>query len=499
MYTNFIHTTEIIKNLNYKTLVNDGLLPRVTPLKHKDYTLAELPSFVKKSKCYMFFGMFMEHAFRAFCEEIQSPTEVDLDHVFVNVFDNLKQHYNKASKCTLSYDDSELVYSILDDFYDTYDSIYKYEDCLYDQQLLTNFDLMAQPDIVSVDPETKELIVFEMKNSTYFPRMQENALLQTFTYCALYQTMGYKVTDAYILLPMYNDYLHVSVSGFDFSGYCSVLIGEVLNRLMPMIDSCHYNSVYDDRMYGLHMAKQRTVYKTLIKYMSAVTPSNVDTYGLQMYIGNKYNGRGTITDNDKKQTKALIQEHGLNVFSHGALTVNFANPTTNFSIAIKEMCASVDLGFSGMVVHCGKNVPESCLSYDDALNLMEDMLWELMEYATESCPVILETCAGQGNELCFEFEEFIWFYQRFDDDPRLAICVDTCHVFAAGYCPLKFIEEVLDQEPEGLVLVHLNGSKYAQGEKKDRHSKLHEGYIDFDVIEDIIKLCVERKIPMVRE
>ncbi len=510
MNLNYIHTTEIISNLNYKTLVNKYILPRIDTFRLEDHILSELPSFLKTNKCYMFFGMFMEHAFKAIYAERQSPSDTDLGHTLFYLFEGLKRHYRKAVNCVLSQEDCSLIYSILNEFCNTYDHVLKYDDQLYDQQLLTNFGLMAQPDIISIDHNSKSLIVYEVKHSTYFPRMESKTWLQTLTYCALYQQMGYNVTDAYVLLPLNNTCLHVDVSGFDFGLYLSVLQDAVMSRLMSSISmsdmlmsalSSICSSSSSVTPYGSHVKKHTTVYKSITEAMSKImiTDSNVDTCGLQMYIRGKYSGAGKITNSDKKRSRALIQQRGLKVFAHGILALNLANPVTNFQSHINEIQDCVGVGFLGLVIHCGSNKKELNQTQDYALNLMASRIWQLMQYATESCPVILETCAGQGTDLCYNLVDFVLFYRRFGGDPRLRICVDTCHVFAAGFCPLEFINEVLRCEPGSIRLVHLNGSKKARGERVDRHCGLREGHIAFEVIQGVIDLCVEMKIPMVRE
>jgi deoxyribonuclease-4 len=121
-----------------------------------------------------------------------------------------------------------------------------------------------------------------------------------------------------------------------------------------------------------------------------------------------------------------------------------------------------------------------------------------MEQATAECPVLLETPSGQGTETLVGQDEFIAFFQQFDD-PRLRICVDTCHVFAAGIDPLTYIKAVEQVNPHLLQLIHLNDSKAPCGSCVDRHEAIGQGHIGMEKMREIIVYGESKRYPMVYE
>jgi endonuclease IV len=92
--------------------------------------------------------------------------------------------------------------------------------------------------------------------------------------------------------------------------------------------------------------------------------------------------------------------------------------------------------------------------------------------------LLLETPAGQGTELLKDFNDFINFYYSFTETEReyFKICIDTCHVWNAGYELREIIALVPDKND--IVCVHINNSKNEKGAKVDRHEFIFEGKIN---------------------
>lgn len=97
---------------------------------------------------------------------------------------------------------------------------------------------------------------------------------------------------------------------------------------------------------------------------------------------------------------------------------------------------------------------------------------------------VIETTAGQGTTLGFRFEEIAAIIEAIDDRSRVAVCLDTCHVFAAGYDirTEQGYQETMDAFDdiiglEKLLLFHLNDSKGDFGSRVDRHEHIGKGQI----------------------
>ncbi len=101
--------------------------------------------------------------------------------------------------------------------------------------------------------------------------------------------------------------------------------------------------------------------------------------------------------------------------------------------------------------------------------------------------VLLETTAGQGNNLGFRFDQLRTIIDGIERKDKVAVCVDTCHIFAAGYGleNERAIDETLDQFDdilgmEQLKVWHFNDSQKEKGSRKDRHAPIGEGLIGID-------------------
>lgn len=132
---------------------------------------------------------------------------------------------------------------------------------------------------------------------------------------------------------------------------------------------------------------------------------------------------------------------------------------------------------------------------------MKESILNVLEAATEDCPLLLETPAGQGSELLQTPEEFSEFYSTFEEETKkkFGVCVDTCHIFACGYMPLDYIK-IIESRCK-IQLIHLNNSSDERGSKKDRHSYIlnQGGKIPDQEIINVILYCISREYPQVTE
>ena len=105
--------------------------------------------------------------------------------------------------------------------------------------------------------------------------------------------------------------------------------------------------------------------------------------------------------------------------------------------------------------------------------------------------VLLETMSGKGSEVGSKFEELREIIDRADCAEQLGVCLDTCHVYDAGYDIVNDLDGVLSEFDrviglERLKAVHINDSKNPYESHKDRHEKIGEGSIGKDAFERII-------------
>jgi apurinic endonuclease (APN1) len=118
--------------------------------------------------------------------------------------------------------------------------------------------------------------------------------------------------------------------------------------------------------------------------------------------------------------------------------------------------------------------------------------------------VLIETMAGQGSEIGGTFEAVRSIIDGVAQNGRVGVCLDTCHVFAAGYDIVNDLDGVLTAFDRVIGLgrlrfIHLNDSKFGLGEHKDRHAAIGEGQLGLDAIRRIVNHPALKKLPFCLE
>ena len=118
--------------------------------------------------------------------------------------------------------------------------------------------------------------------------------------------------------------------------------------------------------------------------------------------------------------------------------------------------------------------------------------------------VLLETMAGKGSEIGRSFEELREIIDKVELNDKLGVCLDTCHVYDAGYDIVNNLDGVLDEFDkiiglDRLKAIHMNDSKNPFNSHKDRHEKIGEGIIGFDAMVNIINHPRLKNLPVILE
>ena len=105
--------------------------------------------------------------------------------------------------------------------------------------------------------------------------------------------------------------------------------------------------------------------------------------------------------------------------------------------------------------------------------------------------VLLETMSGKGSEVGSRFEELAQIIDRVEIKDRMGVCLDTCHVYDAGYDIVNHLDEVLEEFDriiglERLKAIHVNDSKNPFASHKDRHEKIGQGSLGLEAIRRVI-------------
>ena len=203
--------------------------------------------------------------------------------------------------------------------------------------------------------------------------------------------------------------------------------------------------------------------------------------------------------------KILIAKTNVKFYIHSDFQTNLSRPFSNKSFYIQGVKRALAygklIGSSGVVVHTGNSLK---LDPKQGILNMKNNIDHLLQFATKSCPLLLETPAGQGTQQLVKFEDFFEFYLQYKDDNRIKVCVDTAHVFAADYDPYEYLDCWLRSLNENSItnsigLIHFNDSEVKRNSRRDKHAYPGNGLIGANVLNQVLSLALKYKIPMIIE
>ena len=203
-----------------------------------------------------------------------------------------------------------------------------------------------------------------------------------------------------------------------------------------------------------------------------------------------------------------ILESGLGpVFLHAIYLINLGTPDQailekGVQSLIDHMGLAADIGAAGLIFHPGSH---KGAGYEAILPQTVAAIRQVLENSPEGPYLVVENTAGMGQHIGARFEELGGILERVDS-PRLKICLDTQHTFAAGYdlTTAQGIEATIAEFDElvgleYLVAVHANDSKRVLGSGVDRHDNIGEGFIGVEGFEVIMGNLAFRDVPFFLE
>ena len=219
-------------------------------------------------------------------------------------------------------------------------------------------------------------------------------------------------------------------------------------------------------------------------------------------------------EKEAEECKKYILKNNLFLVSHATYLLNSGtkdNWENKINSALNDLIYSEKIGAVGSVFHVGKHLEQSVeLGVSNMYEFISTVIDELQRINSKSI-YILETCASCGTELLSNLKDFGDFYHRFNNKQKenFKICIDTCHVFSAGYLlntendAIVFIDIVEKYIGwNNVIVIHLNDSKKGCGCCVDRHENLCKGCIgkdDESGFKHFVKHCVKKNIPLILE
>ena len=204
----------------------------------------------------------------------------------------------------------------------------------------------------------------------------------------------------------------------------------------------------------------------------------------QIFLGSPRGGALRISDADVAAAAEAVAATNSRLYVHAPYTINLCRMDNGVNCLLQQLRMAAAIGCRGVVVHVGKAV-----GLPDAMANMRANVVAAAAGATSECPLLIETPAGQGTETLTDRDEFLAFVVETTlgaPFPTVAICVDTCHVFACGHDPADFVARA---RATGLLrLVHFNDSAGAFGSRVDRHAEIGAGLIGADRMRELAVL-----------
>ncbi len=217
-----------------------------------------------------------------------------------------------------------------------------------------------------------------------------------------------------------------------------------------------------------------------------------------------------IEQDEITRFRELRSETGIHpVISHGGYLVNLASPDPvihqkSLRAALQELRRCESLGIDYLVIHPGAHRGEGM---SRGMRRLIEAIDSLHQWTPSfRVRILLETTAGQGTYIGSKLEEIAGIINGIAEPRRIGFCLDTCHVFAAGYrlrsesdCERLFdrVEETMGLS--GLKVIHLNDSLQARGSKTDRHAHIGRGKIGTTAFRWIMRNPLLEDIPKIIE
>jgi len=206
-----------------------------------------------------------------------------------------------------------------------------------------------------------------------------------------------------------------------------------------------------------------------------------------------------IDEQDILEFLELAKENNfVTILAHASYTLNACSADENARNFAKEIMKDdlIRMEYtpnSFYNFHPGSHVKQGV---DIGIKYISDLLNEVLK-PEQTTTVLLETMAGKGTEIGRTFEELQEILKRVKLSDKMGVCLDTCHVYDAGYDIVNDLDGVLEQFDKIIGLdklraIHLNDSMNVFNSHKDRHAKIGEGSFGLEAISNIInhpKLC----------
>lgn len=196
------------------------------------------------------------------------------------------------------------------------------------------------------------------------------------------------------------------------------------------------------------------------------------------------------------------------ILVHDSYLINIGNPNSeirkqSYDALVDELERCEQLGLLYLNIHPGSHVALS--DENECLDIIADSI-NNAHTETKNVIVVLETTSGQGSNVGYRFEQLAHIISAVDNKSRIGVCIDTCHIFAAGYDirTEKTYNTTMDEFEKTVGFkylrgMHLNDSKGKFGSKLDRHDSIGKGELGLLPFKFIMNDPRMEEIPLILE
>jgi deoxyribonuclease IV len=208
--------------------------------------------------------------------------------------------------------------------------------------------------------------------------------------------------------------------------------------------------------------------------------------------------------------KIKAAELDIESYVHAPFLINLGSPTeatylNSLASTKYSLQRGAEIGALGVVIHTGSAVDADHV--EKAWKQIHEGMMPILNALGDDAPyLLLEPTAGQGQSLVKKLDDLEMYFKALEYHPKVGICLDTCHVFAAGHdisvkggmtATIDLLVEVAGIER--FQLVHANDSMDVCGALKDRHQNIGDGHIGVDPFKELLAHPAVANAPLILE
>lgn len=257
---------------------------------------------------------------------------------------------------------------------------------------------------------------------------------------------------------------------------------------------------------GAHVPTSGGMAKRSIQYATTIKAEAIQVFAS--------NPRGwAMPDSNPEADEAFrskAAELDIETYVHAPFLINLGSPTeATYKNSVASTAYSLkrgrEIGALGVVIHTGSAVDETHVP--QAWKQIRKGVMPILEKLGNEDPwLLLEPTAGQGQSLVKKLDDLKNYFEALEWHPKVGVCLDTCHVFAAGHdikskggmkATLDLLVEIAGKER--IQLIHANDSMDVLGSLKDRHANLGEGEVGTKPFEELLAHPAVVNAPLILE